>query len=29
MCRGRIAGEFAGGAATQETLLQCALGAVA
>jgi ribose transport system ATP-binding protein len=29
MCRGRIAGEFAAGAATQETLLQCALGAAA
>ncbi len=27
MCRGRIAGEFAAGTATQETLLQCALGA--
>jgi ribose transport system ATP-binding protein len=29
MCRGRIAGEFPAGTATQETLLQCALGAAA
>ena len=29
MCRGRIAGEFPAGTATQETLLQCALGAKA
>jgi ribose transport system ATP-binding protein len=27
MCRGRLAGEFAAGSASQETLLQCALGA--